>query len=327
MTTEALPLTAETPAREPATLGLIVPFALGVVAASVLGRAFVPAAIGTVSWSDQLLMVDAFVAQALGALSTALLAVLLVRASLSSRAVPLRIAVSVVGGFSLLIAMTSSGGVRTPDALLFAGSIATAFLCVVVAASGERRLPELALGLAGLAGCVRLTAVDLTLEGSTLAGGAATAGFVVEVALVAAVSAFLLRARGRGAIAVAVALAFTALAAWVLIVEPDAPRWVVLRHAIESLAPRPHPIGPWLLAPVLAVFATALAVGLCIARRAGRGVVGALALVLVVRAQAEVPLLAMALSVAAIALFLSRANAPSGGAARDAAGRGISPRS
>jgi len=321
------PAAAPPPARAPLdSLGLIVPYAIGLVVASLFGRAFVPAATGTVRWSDQLLAADGFVAQALGTLSTALLAVLLVRASTSTRAVPLRIAVTVIGGFALLLAMTSSGGVRTPDLLLFATSIASGLVCVIVAASGERRLPEFALGLAGAAGFVRLVAVALTLRTSAAADAVATLGFLLELGVVGACTAFVLRARKRGAITIGVALAFALVATWLLVAEPEGPRWVMLRHAIEELAPRPRPLGPWLLAPVLSVLAVVLSIGLCVVRRAEPAVVGSLAIVALVRAHAEVPLLGMALTIGAVSLFLARAPSLLLRAARDAALRGNLPR-
>jgi hypothetical protein len=311
---------------ELAVLGWLAPYAIGLAVASVFGRALVPAAIGTVPWSDQLLYADGFVAQALGALSTVLLALLLVRASTSRRAVPARVVVTVFGGLSLLIAMTSSGGTRSADPLLFAGSLAAGFVCLVVAGTGARKLPELALGLAWLAGSARLVAVYLTARGSRMSEVVATLGFAVELGIVAVAVVFLLRARGRALVAIAVALALAAVAAWLIVAEPEAPRWLLVRHAFEGLAPRPRPLGPAILAPVLATFALALSVGLVIARRADRAVVGSLAIVLAVRAHAEVPLLGVALTIAAVALFLARAPVRGAEVARDAAGRGNSPR-
>lgn len=308
-------------------LGWLVPFALVLALASLFGRAFVPAAIGTVRFSDQLLLLDGFVAQSLGAISTVLLAVHLVRVMLSARAVPLRIVVTLLGGFSLLLAMVSSGGIRTPDPVLFAGSLVASAISLVVAVSGDRRLPELALGLASVAGVLRLVAVELTLRGSAISEVVATLGFVVELGIVGVAIAFLVRARVRGIAVLAVAIVLAAMATWLLVAEPDAPRWVMARHALENLAPRPRPLGPWLLAPVLATFSMVLAIGLCLARRAEQGVVGAVAVVVLVRAHAEIPLLGVALTIAAAALFLARAPAHASikSMGKSAAPRGNSP--
>jgi hypothetical protein len=305
--------------RRSGAVRAVAPFAIALALASLLGRAFAPSAVGTVAWADALLIVDGVVAQLVAVATTALCGALLVAASTAPRPAWLRAAMVALGALSILVGLSAAGASRIPAPALVTVAVASSAAAILGAIVGARRLPELALGLAGVGGLIRLAAVHLA-DGSTVASSTvATVGLAVELALIAVAAAFTLRAPRRGAIAVGLAVLAAAGAAWVVVSQPDARLLVVTRIAIERLAPRPHPFGAGALPAAIAVLALVLAVGLCVARRADRSIVGGLALVLVVRSQGDVPLLGMALAAAALTLFLAWEPSPA------AAPRGTSP--
>jgi hypothetical protein len=303
---------------------LIAPFAVALAIASVLGRGVAPSAVGAVSWSEGLILADAFVAQLVAVAATGLCVALLVASSIAPRAAGLRIALVVLGALGLLVALSAAGVTRVPRPALVLVASSAAGAAMMAALTGARRLPELALGLAGLGAVVRLVAVQLAAREPVAASTLAALVLALELGIVGAAAFFALRAPGRGAVVVAGAAAVAAVTAWIVVAQPEAPSLVVARHALERLAPRPHPFAASALPTAVAAFGTALAVGVCLARRADRAVVGSLALVALVRTNADVPLLGVALIAASLALFLGRTErpAPRGASPR---GRGTSP--
>lgn len=290
--------------RRPAAVRAVAPFAIALALASLLGRAFTPSAVGTVAWADALLIVDGVVAQLVAVATTALCGALLVATSTAPRPSWLRAAMIAFSALALLVGLSAAGAARIPSTALATVAIASSGAAILGAVVGARRLPELALGLAGASGLTRLAAVYLADGSSVAASTVATVGLAIELALVVVAAAFTLRAPRRGAIAVGLSVMAAAGAAWVVVSQPDARLLVVTRLAIERLAPRPHPFGAGAFPAAIAVLALVLAVGLCFARRADRSIVGGLALILVVRSQGDVPLLGMALAAAALTLFL-----------------------
>lgn len=307
-------------------LQLLAPFAAVLALASLLGRGLAPSAVGTVSWADALLLVDGFVAQAVAVSSTGLCVSLLVASAVARRTPGLRIALVTLGALGLLVALSAAGVARVPPPALVMVTASAAAASFLAAMTGARRLPELALGLAGLGTMTRLVAVQLTARSPVAASTLAVVGVAIELAIVAVAAAFLLRARRRGVVVLVVAGLVAAFTAWIVIAQPEGAALVVARHGLERLAPRPHPFGAAVVPTVLAACGVTLAIGLALARRADPAVVGAVALVVLVRTHADVPLLGIALTIAALGLFLGRTEAiavqPRGDSPRT---RGTSP--
>lgn len=312
--------------RRLGALQLLAPFAAVLAIASVLGRGVAPSAVGTVSWADALLLLDGFVAQIVAVTSTGMCVALLVAAALAPRSAGLRIALVTLGALALLVALSAAGVARVPPPALVLVTASAASASFLAALTGARRLPELALGLAGLGAMVRLVAVQLSARSPTAAATLAVLTVAIELAIVAVAAAFLLRARRRGVVALVLTGVVAAASAWIVVAQPDGGALVVARHALERLAPRPHPFGAAVVPVVLATCGVALAIGLAVARRADPAIVGAVGLVVLVRTHADVPLLGIALTVAALGLFLARAGAlgtdPRGDSPR---ARGTSP--
>ncbi|MBK6513802.1 MAG: hypothetical protein IPM79_29610 [Polyangiaceae bacterium] len=311
------------------TLRAVRPLAAGAVAVALLAGALIPAMHGWIVGVSRL--VDAAgvfadgVTQALAIFLVFGLGALVVEALRSRVGLALKGLVLLLGSLVAMAVLTTMAVERVPllmHAILVAASSALALACGASALS-NRALAGLAPLLVGVASLGRgLGAyvaeealrdrrdLDQMSSAMGLARWLATSSSVLVLGAVAVTGYFLVRSEGRrGAIGLAAAGVVSLLVGWRASapVDPDEAAWsVLIRRTGQELLSLPTPHLPAFVTAVLAALALAVA---CVAvgLSARQPVVGAsLALALIAGQNAEVPVLALSLTVGAIALAVDR---------------------
>lgn len=314
---EAVPLRR----REP-HLGMpLAAFGAFALLATWLGRSLFPAMVGAATglapWIERTQRAASLLSQivAAGGVAFALRSVV-TTFSRTSLGIGYRMVVIPAGTAASVLTMAAAGRALEPElgsALVVAAiTTATASAAVAVLAPGTRAL-GLALALTALAGCLNFAGIRLSQaaveNGVPAAYRAATllttTGFALEVLLVS-LSFGWLSARRPGRALVLSLLSVLLVFAWGLAlrsaVRPGASAWlVVVARAVTGLLRAPAPLVPSAARLVLEAASTVGAVAALVASRRAP-VAALLALCLLSRGATDIPLPALLLVVAALAV-------------------------
>lgn len=304
-------------------------FALFALLASTLGRSIVPAlfgaATGLAAFIDRTQHVASFLSQmvAAGGVAFALRSVATTFTQ-SSLGIGYRMLVIPAGTAASVLTMAATGRALEPElgfALVIAAlATALASSAVAMVSPGTRAL-GFALLLSALAGACDLAGIRLgqaAIENASVAGYKVasvlvTVGFAFEVLLVSLAFGLLAARRGSRALVLSL-LSFLLVIIWGYALrgatQPGAPAWeIVIARAVTSWLRAPSPLVPVAARLVLEAAGTVATVALLVTSR--RAPLAALfALCLIARGATDVPLPALLLVVAALAVPASVQAAP-----------------
>jgi len=296
-------------------------FATLALLASALGRSIFPAMVGAATglapWIERTQRLASILSQlvAAGGVALALRAVI-TTFSRTSLGVAYRMVVIPAGTAASVLAMAATGRVLEPElasALVVAAiTTAAASAAVAVLAPGTRAL-GLALALTALAGALDFAGIRLSqvaVENGSLgvyraANVVTTVGFALEVLLVSMAFGWLSARQSRRAVVLSL-LSIVLVFAWGLALrgaaKPGASVWlVVTARAVTSLLRAPAPLVPPAARLVLEAATTVGAIAALFASRRAP-VAALLALCLLARGATDIPLPALLLVVAALAV-------------------------
>jgi hypothetical protein len=296
-----------------------------------LGRGVAPSLPGITVGIDTLVdataRVAALVAQLLAIAATMLAMAQMVTVA-RSRSVSLmvRLPAVVLGGLTILIALSAAGAPQLPD--IYHAVLGTAAATLAVIAGGDTlrlrdaRLVALAVGLAGMTSLARLGGVAVAMASLDAPAAnldhwarvLATFAFGFDVALGLVAAAWVATRTRRLAsplliVCFAIALLVTRAAA----ASPDdaGAVLVLVARVCSRLVPRPESLVPYEVEVFVAAMAFLLSLAVLVTRGQVVAFAGVIAMALAVRGAAEVPLFGVILVVAALSSIL---------AARDARG-------
>jgi len=332
---EAKPAKVAPPSWEPPSGVPVTAFAVVAVLASTLGRSIFPAlfgaATGLATFIDRTQHVASFLTQmvAVGGVAFTLRAVATTFAQ-RSLGIGYRMLVIPAGTAASALAMAAAGSTLPPDygcTLVIAALAAAAASSAVAMLAPSTRALGFALFLSAVAGAFDLAGIrvgesavqNASAAGYKLAGVLMTAGFAFEVLLVS-LAFGLLAARSGARVLLLVLVSFLLMFVWGYAIkgsqQPGAPAWeVVTERAVTSWLRAPSPLVPAAARFVLEAAGTVATVAMLVTSR--RAPLAALfALCLLARGATDVPLPALLLVVAALAVPAS---------VQSALPRGVSP--
>lgn len=293
------------------------------LSAMLLGRAVAPSLPGVTVGIDTIVEVTAFLSSALAQLF-AIVATMLAMAQIVTVArsrdigLSVRIPSVLLGGLVILVALSASG-TQLPDLYYSIIAAAAAALAIIAGADGLRmrqsRIVAVTVILAGLGSLTRLAAVGLAMysvdealpEVGEWARVAATGSFALDALMVLVACGWAAtRARRLASPLVLVSFALAMLTTRAALTSPDeaSPMLVLAARAGSRLVARPGSLAPYEVELFVTLLGLFIAVAVLIARGQVPALAGAMALALVVRSSAEVPLLGVALVVASLSAIL-----------------------
>jgi hypothetical protein len=319
--TDAKPAPRHLPAWDPPA-GLPLAFFCGfALLASCLGRSIFPAmfgaATGITPWIDRTQHVASVMSQvvAAGGVAFALRAVVMTF-SRPSLGIGYRMVTVPAATAAAVLTMAATGRVLEPElasALVVAALTTAAVSAAVAIVTPATRAVGFALGLTALGGSFDFAGIrvaQLAIENVSpsaykVASGLMTAGFAIEVLLVSLVFGWLSARRGLRILALAFA-SMSLVMVWGLVLrgaaQPDASAWqIVVARAVTSWLRAPSPLVPSAARLVLEAASTVGAIAaLAVTRRAPLAPL--IALCLLARGSTDIPIPALLLVVAALAV-------------------------
>lgn len=309
-------------------LKLVVPLAVVALLATVFGRAlgssWAGLAVG-MNRAVRLLELTGSVATQVFALSVTVVALgSVVSMTRSPASWPLRVGAIVAGGLSILLGMIAAL-MTLPR--LYLGISAALVTVLALACAWDAKKAHFArpaafmLGVSALASLCRLIAVFVTAYAASssparpsalllsVARGAATASFAVEVILVFGAAVVVAQTSRKlsnpmTTAALVIAFLFTHQASRGHLDEAG-PLAILLHRAGDRFLTLPEPFWPPSARMFLAFFALAMAVVMLLARRQVPALAGSMALLLLTRSGSDIPLGALSLAVASIGISLA----------------------
>ncbi len=301
---------------------------LAMVLITIFARALAPAlhgvAVGWDRFTNRAQQASEILTQFL-CVTTLAFAVMFVMDMTRSRApAHLRVLSLLLTGIGCLVLFASVGGERAPMPFLIASCGASSTLAVLSGLDALRQPAAGSLGvvaiLSGLASSMRAISVVLAnraallprsdgVDGSRIF---ATIAFGLTVLLLVIATGWLTaRAKKLVSPAVVVALALGAVATRQILVESASPGpiYFLLKHGAERLLTRPVPYVPLALELFVVLVTPLLALAALAQRGQMPALLGALALLLMVGASAEIPLNGIALIVASLSITLASRDA------------------
>jgi hypothetical protein len=305
-------------------LARVRPVAILSVAATVLGRALVPAMRGVVggdAWLDRLEVLSALASQLmLVTLATLLVAITFSVLRLTRLPLAYRLCATALAGVVLGLAMPASVARLGPtfSTILALAAIAAAILGTAQALiAPHTRAVGVLLGLFAIAALTRQVAWGMAIQGgekaflrvAVAARAVATGALVIEgVAVGFAMLWLATRRRKIASIGTSIALFVALLGSWMgerMDLFAASPWKLAFARAVHRLVSPPPPLVGSPLRLFVATLAVALAGAAVASRRETPAIVGTLALVLLAGVDADIPLGALALAVASLSAALA----------------------